>query len=387
MAREAAVWDPAQYLRFAGERLRPALDLLAQVPLDEPARVVDLGCGAGNVTAILRQRFPAAEVVGVDGSVTMLEKARATVPQCRFEQVDFFQWQPATPLDLIYSNAALHWVDRHPTLFPRLLSFLAPGGVLAVQMPAMHDTPLRRIPYDLATREPWAEYLSSVTSAPAILSPAEYWDMLRPHVAALDMWQTTYMHTLSGEDAVMEWASGQQPSRIPRSAAGGATGAVPSRLCRRRAPALSKARRRHDAAAVPTAVHGGTQRVTAGPPRRRRTHRSRSRAFRPRRRITTARCRKRIASRMQGRDSPATTSILSCQPFSDPSASTTVARRSHCRSRSCMRLFQPSGMRRDRGFQAVMTVAPRASSRANNASGARRPIAMSNPAARYSVRR
>jgi trans-aconitate 2-methyltransferase len=208
MARTAAIWDPTQYLRFAGERLRPALDLLAQVPLDAPARVVDLGCGPGTVTAILQQRFPQAEVIGVDGSATMLEKARATVPQCGFEQADFFQWQPAEPLDLIYSNAALHWVDRHLALFPRLLSLLAAGGVLAVQMPAMHDTPLRRIPLDLAGTEPWTAFLGDVTSAPGILSPMEYWDLLRPHVASLDLWQTTYMHALSGENAVAEWAAG-----------------------------------------------------------------------------------------------------------------------------------------------------------------------------------
>ena len=121
MARTAAVWNPAQYLRFAGERLRPALDLLAQIPLDAPAHVVDLGCGPGNVTAMLKQRFPAADVIGVDGSAEMLEKARATVPDCRFEQADFFQWQPAAAPDLIYSNAALHWVDRHEVLFPHLL--------------------------------------------------------------------------------------------------------------------------------------------------------------------------------------------------------------------------------------------------------------------------
>ena len=129
----------------------------------------------------------------MDGSASMLEKARATVPQCRFERADFFQWRPAEPLDLIYSNAALQWVDRHPTLFPQLLSFLVPKGMLAVQMPAMHDTPLRRIPYDLAAKEPWAEYLSDISSAPAILSPVEYWDLLRPRVASLDIWQTTYM--------------------------------------------------------------------------------------------------------------------------------------------------------------------------------------------------
>jgi trans-aconitate 2-methyltransferase len=207
MARSAA-WDPAQYLRYAGERLRPALDLLAQVPLDAPARVVDLGCGAGNVTAILQQRFPDADIVGVDGSTAMLEKARATAPGCRFELAEFFQWQPREAPDLIYANAALQWVDGHPVLFPRLLSFLAPGGVLAIQMPAMHDTPLRRLPYQIAASGPWEERLHGTGSAPAILSPMEYWDLLRPHVASLDMWQTTYMHVLAGEHAVMEWASG-----------------------------------------------------------------------------------------------------------------------------------------------------------------------------------
>ena len=208
MARTAAVWNPAQYLRFAGERLRPALDLLAQVALDAPAHVVDLGCGPGNVTAMLKQRFPAADVIGVDGSAEMLEKARATVPDCRFEQADFFQWQPAAALDLIYSNAALHWVDRHEVLFPRLLSCLAPGGVLAIQMPTMHDTPLRRMQLKVAASGPWAEQLSGIVSAPDILAATDYWDLLRPHAASLEIWQTTYMHALSGENAVLEWASG-----------------------------------------------------------------------------------------------------------------------------------------------------------------------------------
>jgi trans-aconitate 2-methyltransferase len=208
MARSAAAWDPGQYLRFANERLRPALDLLAQVPLDAPARIVDLGCGAGNVTGILHQRFPEAAVTGVDGDAAMLEKARTTTPDCRFEQADFFHWQPREAPDLLYSNAALQWVGEHSRLLPRLLSLVAPGGVLAIQMPMMHDTPLRRIPLQLAATAQWSEYLRGVTSAPDILTPEQYWDLLRPHVAALDMWQTTYMHVLYGEHAVMEWASG-----------------------------------------------------------------------------------------------------------------------------------------------------------------------------------
>ena len=214
--RPIAAWDPAQYLRFSDQRLRPALDLLGQVPLTAPGRVVDLGCGAGNVTAILKQRFPVAEVTGVDGDAAMLQKARAAAPGCRFEQGDFATWAPSgrpsgdptDALDLIFSNAALQWVGGHATLFPRLISLLAPGGVLAVQMPAMHDAPLRRLQYAVAAQGPWAERLGGHASAPPILDPPGYWDLLRPLVTSLDIWETTYLHPLTGEDAVVEWAAG-----------------------------------------------------------------------------------------------------------------------------------------------------------------------------------
>lgn len=203
-----AEWDPSQYLRFADERLRPALDLLLRVELGAPERIVDLGCGAGNVTAILKQRFPKADVLGIDGSAPMLDRARAAAPDCRFEQADLAAWQPAAPVDLIYSNAALHWLEGHEKLFPCLLSRLAPGGWLAVQMPAMHDAPLRALQYTVAAAGPWAERLEGVGSAPPILDAGGYWDLLRPRAAALDLWETTYLHALSGEDAIGEWASG-----------------------------------------------------------------------------------------------------------------------------------------------------------------------------------
>lgn len=206
--RLRASWDPGQYLRFADHRLRPALDLLAQVPLEAPAHVVDLGCGAGNITAILKQRFPAADVMGLDGDAAMLRTARDKAPECRFEQADFTDWMPATAPALIYSNAALQWVGGHETLFPRLLSLLAPEGVLAVQMPAMHDAPLRRLQYEVAAHGPWAERLAAQSSSPPILEIGQYWDLLRPRVAALDLWETTYLHPLTGEDAVVEWAAG-----------------------------------------------------------------------------------------------------------------------------------------------------------------------------------
>jgi trans-aconitate 2-methyltransferase len=201
-------WDPALYLHYADERLRPALDLLARVPLAAPARVIDLGCGAGNVTVLLRRRFPAAEVLGVDGSAPMLARARQAAPGCLFVQADMAGWSPPAPPDLIYSNAALHWLGDHAALFPRLLGALAPGGVLAVQIPAMHDAPIRTLQHEVAANGPWAARLADVAAARAILSPGAYWDLLRPGCAALDMWETTYMHALPGEDAVVQWAMG-----------------------------------------------------------------------------------------------------------------------------------------------------------------------------------
>jgi trans-aconitate 2-methyltransferase len=203
-----ATWDPAQYLRFSNERLRPALDLLAQVPHSNPRLVVDLGCGAGNVTVVLRQRFQVAAILGVDGSAAMLEKARATCADCRFEEADIAAWQPGTPPDVIYSNAALHWVADHHKLFPRLISLLAPGGVLAVQMPAMHDAPLRRLQNEVAASGPWAEHLRGAGFARDILPAGGYYDLLRPLTSRLDLWETTYLHVLQGEDVVMQWAAG-----------------------------------------------------------------------------------------------------------------------------------------------------------------------------------
>lgn len=204
----AASWDPTQYLRFSNERLRPALDLLAQVPLAAAARVVDLGCGTGNVTSVLRERFPQAVVIGVDASEAMLIKARQAAPGCHFVQGDFATWVPDAAPDLIFSNAALHWVTRHETLFPGLVSLLAPGGVLAVQMPAMHDAPLRALQNEVAAHGPWATHLRDVVFPRSILTAGAYYDLLRPLVTALDLWETTYLHVLQGEDPVVEWAAG-----------------------------------------------------------------------------------------------------------------------------------------------------------------------------------
>lgn len=204
----AMQWDPAQYLRFGDERLRPALDLLGRIGAAAPGQVADLGCGAGNVTAVLAQRWPGAAVLGVDSSAEMLARARGAAPGCGFVQADLADWVPAVAPDVIFSNAALHWLGGHAALFPRLLGLLAPGGVLAVQMPAMHDAPLRALQVEVAAAGPWAGALAGVGSSPPILSAGAYWDLLRPRARGLEMWETTYLHALTGEDAVVQWARG-----------------------------------------------------------------------------------------------------------------------------------------------------------------------------------
>lgn len=199
-------WDPEQYLRFGDERLRPALDLIARIPPVAAGQVVDLGCGAGNALPILAARFPGAAVRGVDGSAEMLAKAAGG--GFATEQADIAAWTPASPPDLLFSNAALHWLPDHRTLFPRLLGLVAPGGWLAVQMPAMHAHPVRADQERLAREGPWAERLAGIASAPPILDPGAYWDLLAPRAAACELWVTEYVHVLRGPDPVVQWAMG-----------------------------------------------------------------------------------------------------------------------------------------------------------------------------------
>lgn len=169
MSARRAGWDAAQYLRFEDERLRPAIDLIGRIGHPGPARVVDLGCGAGNALPLLAARFPGAAIAGVDGSAAMLAKAAATGFATHL--ADIAAWAPEAPVDVLFSNAALQWLGGHEALFPRLLAQFAPGGVLAVQMPAMHAAPLRAEQDRIAREGPWATALAGVASAPAILDP------------------------------------------------------------------------------------------------------------------------------------------------------------------------------------------------------------------------
>jgi trans-aconitate 2-methyltransferase len=201
-------WNPQQYLAFADHRLRPVFDLLARVPADDPKRVVDLGCGAGNATKILRQTWPGAAITGVDSSPEMLARARKEAPDIAWVEADIATWRPAQKLDVLFTNAALHWLDGHETLFPALAAQVNPGGYLAVQMPANFRAPSHST-IETVGRDPrWREALAPLIKAPPTKEPDFYYDLLRPITASLDIWHVEYLQVLKGDDAVAEFVKG-----------------------------------------------------------------------------------------------------------------------------------------------------------------------------------
>jgi trans-aconitate 2-methyltransferase len=198
-------WNPAQYLAFGDSRLRPALDLLARIPLENPATVLDLGCGPGNVTRILQQRWPRARITGVDNSAEMLARARADYPEIAWHQANLAGWQPPAGTELIYSNAALHWLDDHPRLFPRLVDSLAPGGVLAVQMPNNYAAPSHRCAYEAARAGPWRTVLEPLLRPEPLLTAEAYYDLLADRAQRVEIWQADYLQVLEGDNPVARW--------------------------------------------------------------------------------------------------------------------------------------------------------------------------------------
>jgi trans-aconitate 2-methyltransferase len=201
-------WDPGQYLKFAGHRLRPALDLLARVPSEAPQLVFDLGAGAGNVTRFLHERWPDAQVVGVESSADMIAKGRQEAPGIHWEQADFGTWKASEQADLIYTNAALHWLGDHDRLFPRLLDMLKPGGTLAVQMPRNFSAPSHTAMAEAAAAGPWRDTLVPLLKPAPVAEPGVYYDLLAPRCQSLDIWETEYLQVLEGEDPVKEWTKG-----------------------------------------------------------------------------------------------------------------------------------------------------------------------------------
>jgi len=211
------MWNPATYLQFASERARPFFDLLARVPAENPDCVVDLGCGPGNLTAMLAARWPTAEVLGVDSSAAMIEAAQAETAgsgragqpaRLAFAQADIRDWQPGRPLDVLICNAVLQWVPGHLGLLPTWAGWLTPGGWLAFQLPGNFDQPSHTIMREMAAAARWQPLLRDVQLNRQAVDPATYLDVLAAAGCEVDAWETTYLHVLPGEDAVLDWYKG-----------------------------------------------------------------------------------------------------------------------------------------------------------------------------------
>jgi len=204
-------WDADQYLRFADERTQACRDLAARVAIASPRRIIDLGCGPGNSTAILGERWPSADLTGLDNSPRMIEAARRDYPWGRWAVGDIATWTAGEggPFDLVFSNAALQWVDDHAAAFPRLLGQVAPGGALAVQMPSNYDAPPHRMMRELAASAAWRDrFPAGGIRQWHVHDPAFYYDVLARRAVRVDLWETEYIHMMSGAEAIVEWYKG-----------------------------------------------------------------------------------------------------------------------------------------------------------------------------------
>lgn len=204
-----AVWEPAAYQRYKDYRDRPALDLMLRIPADlRPREVWDLGCGAGEHAAVLAARHSEARVHGLDSSPEMLNEARVRSADVDWVDGDIAGFHPEVPPDLIFTNAALHWLPGLPRLIPRLVQTLAEGGVFACQVPLSHETSWYDALRETAAEPRWAERLLRVNGTQPV-PPVQVWHgWLAPLCREVDIWTTTYLHVLEGDDPIVDWMSG-----------------------------------------------------------------------------------------------------------------------------------------------------------------------------------
>ncbi len=203
-------WSSQHYLKFEDERTRPARDLLQAVPTASVSSAADLGCGPGNSTELLVERYPDASIVGVDSSPEMVDAAQKRLPSVKFRLGSLEEWNEPGPWDLLFANAVFQWIGNHERLLPRLTERLAPGGSLAIQMPDNLNEPSHAAMREVARTAPFAAKLNEAAKARTTLrDEGWYYALLKPLSSRVDIWRTTYYHPLAGGvDAVTEWLKG-----------------------------------------------------------------------------------------------------------------------------------------------------------------------------------
>jgi trans-aconitate 2-methyltransferase len=200
-------WDPEKYLQFESERTLPCRDLVARIRLPEPSDIADLGCGPGNSTAVLSERWPRANILGVDSSDEMLRKARASGVKAKWLLSDLREWRPEGRFDLVFSNATLHWIPRQHVEIPRLMTFVSEGGALAFQIPTRAGA-WRTAMRDVLRLPEFRKSVSKGTTYNHSRGPGYYFDMLAPLSKKVEIWETEYVHVMPGPEAIVEWTRG-----------------------------------------------------------------------------------------------------------------------------------------------------------------------------------
>ena len=201
-------WSAQQYVKFEDERTRPVRDLLAQVPLEHVSRGIDLGCGPGNSTEVLVERFGPSGISGLDSDDDMLAAAKKRLPYTTFRKADLATWAPETPQDLLFANAVFQWLPDHLDIFERLIDGLTKGGVLAVQMPDNLDEPSHRLMEETAHDGPWAQHFGTSIRRAPLPAPSVYYGRLAARASRVDIWHTIYYHPLADASAIVEWLKG-----------------------------------------------------------------------------------------------------------------------------------------------------------------------------------
>ena len=200
-------WNPNEYLRFGDERMRPSADLASRIEVERPRSVVDLGCGPGNSTSVLKRRWPDAHVVGLDSSAEMIAAARTNDPAGEWLEGDIASWEPGRQFDIVFSNAALQWLPDHGPLISRLFGRVANDGALAFQIPSATYARVRTLIHEIALEEPWSERMEGPLNALTMESPEFYYDNLAASARAIELWETEYLHVMESFSAIVDWIS------------------------------------------------------------------------------------------------------------------------------------------------------------------------------------
>lgn len=203
-----STWDPRQYLKYEDERTQPSIDLTAKIKVDNPMTIIDIGCGPGNSTQVLYQRWPNAHITGLDNSREMIEKAQKDYPNQNWLLADASRLKLDQTYDVIFSNAALQWIHNHDLLIPRLFMMVNPHGSLAVQVPANNESPLHRALLSVSSKEKWSRFVSGTEKLLNYHTAEYYYNILCPIASSLDLWETIYYHVMASHEELLEWYKG-----------------------------------------------------------------------------------------------------------------------------------------------------------------------------------